>query len=392
MHTAQWQCTRRMLREWNRTDTHSVTCTHTHCFSTYVTSESVFAYNYACTHCVCVCACMRVHACMWVCLHICVYIYSVCVHACMCVCTESFHILNERVSVHVCICVCACVCVCAYIDVHVCMFVRRGRVARGQLTSPTGRRQELSLEPCGTASLSPGPSHWASTVSPSLEQQQQQFITVHIVYMYSGCSQHHHPRNNNSSSLLFALCTCTLGVHSVTVPGTTTAVYYCSQCIHVHWASSDIVPGTTTTTVHYCSQCIHVHWASSIIVPGTTTTTVHYCLCCLHVHWVSTVSPSLVQQQQFITVCIVYMYSGHSQHHHPWSNSNLTYRSLVRLLPEYATAVWSRTSIPRRIKPTLTQRETCRTHGSSSTGTETPQAWTRCSRYWTAQPWSSDEE
>ena len=139
----------------------------------------------------------------------------------MCVCIESFRILNERVSVHVCICVCACVCVCAYIDVHVCMFVRRGRVARGQLTSPTGRRQELSLEPCGTASLSPGPSHWASTVSPSLEQQQQQFITVHIVYMYSGCSQHHHPRNNNSSSLLFALCTCTVGIHSITIPGAT---------------------------------------------------------------------------------------------------------------------------------------------------------------------------
>ena len=370
MHTAQWQCTRRMLREWNRTDTHSVTCTHTHCFSTYVTSESVFAYNYACTHCVCVCVCMRVHACMHVSVSAYMCVHILCVHACVHVCLYWVFPYTEWTCVCACVymCLCMCVCLCAYTDVHVFMFVRRGRVARGQLTSPTGRRQELSLEPCGTASLSPGPSHWASTVSPSLEQQQQQFITVHIVYMYSGCSQHHHPRNNNSSSLLFALCTCTLGVHSVTVPGTTTAVYYCSQCIHVHWASSIIVPGTTTTT------------------------TVHYCLCCLHVHWVSTVSPSLVQQQQFITVCIVYMYSGHSQHHHPWSNSNLTYRSLVRLLPEYATAVWSRTSIPRGIKPTLTQRETCRTHGSSSTGTETPQAWTRCSRYWTAQPWSSDEE
>ena len=101
--------------------------------------------------------------------------------------------------------------------------------------------------------------------------------------------------------------------------------HYCSQCIHVHWASSDIVPGTTTTTVHYCSQCIHVHWASSIIVPGTTTTTVYYRSCCVHVHWAFTASLSLEQQQQqqFITVCVVYMYTGCPQCHHPWySNSS----------------------------------------------------------------------
>ena len=267
MHTAQWQCS--MLREWNRTDTLSVTCTHTHCFSSYITSESVAAYNYVCTHCVCVCVCVCVRACVFVWVSVSAYmcVHILCVRACMHVCLYWVFPYTEWMCVWACVYMC--VCVCAYTDVRVCMFERRGRVARGQLTSPTGRQQELSLEPCGTASLSPGLSHWVSTASLSLEQQQQQFITVHNVYMYTGRSQPHHPWINNK----------------------------CSHCIQVHWVPTASPPLEQQQMFTLYPGTLSAH---SVTTPGPST--IHYCSHCIPVHSASTASPSLEQQQPHLQI------------------------------------------------------------------------------------------
>ena len=89
-----------------------------------------------------------------------------------------------------------------------------------------------------------------------------------------------------------------LGVHSVTVPGTTTTtVHYCSQCMHVHWALTAspsleqqqmfaLYPGTLS--------------AHSVTTPGPST--IHYCSHCIPVHSASTALPSLEQQQPHLQI------------------------------------------------------------------------------------------